>query len=125
MPLDVYYLINENDEFECHLYEEIIPVGKTVCFLFDSDTGTMLKHGTPEIVKDCMVNMIRTLTQASIEMPDDVPEEVRKEVCDMKEALTLEEFKVGDIDCDTLNKFINNTGYYSYWKEKGVFHGKK
>jgi hypothetical protein len=43
----------------------------------------------------------------------------------MKEALTLEEFNVGDIDCDNLNKFINNTGYYSIWKERGVFHGKK
>lgn len=123
--LEIYYLINENDEFECIFYDETIELGNKVSFLFDKETGMMLNHGKPKLVKEFMRKMMRTLSQASVEMPEDIPEEIRKEVCNMKEALVIEEFSVGEIDADTLTRFVNCSNYYKFWKERQVFNGKK
>jgi hypothetical protein len=112
------YII-ENDEYYFTFPDGNMFIGETIGFLFDIDTGSVLKHGDVKLVRTCMVEMIRTLSQASQEMPKEIPEEIFKEVCDMKEALTLVEINIhDDINLDTINSFVNNTGHLKQWYEK-------
>ncbi len=116
------YII-ENDEYSFTFPDGNMLVGDKIGFLFDIDTGSVLKHGDFKMVKACMADMIRTLSQASQEMPKEIPEELFKEVCDMKEALTLVEIKITDnIDLKTINKFVNNTGYLKQWYAKEFYN---
>jgi hypothetical protein len=106
-----YYISTSDGEIYC---------GNTIGFLFDKDTGTLLAHGELKLVRERMIGMIKLLTLASVEMPkDQLPEEIFKEVCDMKEALTLLEIECDDgIDLELINNFINNTGFLKTWYEK-------
>lgn len=100
------------DKFHLIVDGTTLEIGDKVSFLFDYDTGQVLKHGFPDIVNICMSNMIKCLTLASIDFTD---KDFIKEVCNMKDALTLVEIKVGEIDIDKINMFVNNSGYIKQW----------
>lgn len=105
----------ENNEYVCHLYGKRIDVGPTVSFLYDNDSGILLKHGKTSVVTKCQKDMYKTYSLGEQYMP----EEFRKTCADMKEALKVVTFKIkDDIDLETLNKFVDCTNFIKQWVDK-------
>ena len=111
MASEIKYVIDENG-YSVILDDCTLHIGEKVAIIFDYDTGIIIKHGCPDSVKECLTNMIKCLSLASVEFTDT---EFIKEVCNMKDALTTIEFGIDEIDLDLLNKFVNNTGTLRHW----------
>jgi hypothetical protein len=138
--MDDFYYYLKNDKFYFEMPHDTIDCGSIVSFLYDSEFYVVLKHGSKENVYNSFKEMVQKYSNPNFEEIEKNIElmnssglftapiekdDIMKNLSIVKDNLTIISFSVDDvknnkIDLETINKFVNCTGYLQVWLKKHV-----